>query len=188
MYGSGQGHRVTLYVPQEVWDRLLALAPRDGALTAQEWIEVKLSRYVMEASKVGVDHIPLPVDQTAMEGARLRVIRRALNMRVQDMADAMGVSASMVSHMETGRVRVHARTLQFLSVAALRMGDDRLARLWPGWEEPEHGVVEDMAAPGVRVRSAPVEHAPPAEPVEAVEAPKPRKKKALPPELAEEPF
>lgn len=187
MYGSGQGHRVTLYVPQEVWDRLLALAPRDGVLTAQEWVEVKLSRYVMEASKVGVDHIPLPVDQTAMEGARLRVIRRALSMRVQDMADAMGVSPSMVSHMETGRVRVYARTMQFLGVAALRMGDERLGRLWPGWEEPEHGV---SPAP----EPAPAEPAAAAEAVEAVEAveaPKPRKKKpgfALPPELAEEPF
>lgn len=178
MYGSGQGHRVTLYLAQEVWDRLLAMAPRDGVLTAQEWVEVKLSRYVAEASKVGLDYTPLPVDEAAIEGARLRVIRRALNMRVQDMAEAMGVSTSMVSHMETGRTRVHARTMQFLGVAALRMGDDRLARLWPGWAEPEHGVQEGPAT--VATSPAPT----PAPSAGAISG----RKKALPPEMAKEPF
>lgn len=176
MYGSGQGHRVTLYVSQEVWDRLLALAPRDGVLTAQEWVEVKLSRYVAEASKVGLDYTPLPVDEAAVEGARLRVIRRALNMRVQDMAEAMGVSTSMVSHMETGRLRVHARTMQFLGVAALRMGDERLARLWPGWEEAETATSATPAPDG-----------PADDPATSTAAPG-KRRKALPPEMAKEPF
>lgn len=149
MYGSGQGHRVTLYVPQELWGRLVALAPRDGVLTEQEWVEVKLMRYVDEASKVGLDHTPLPVDETSVDGARLRVIRRAMGWRVQDMAEAMGVSPSMVSHMETGRVRVPTRTLQFLGIAALRLGDDRVARLWPGWAEPEHGTLPAGETPEV---------------------------------------
>lgn len=181
MQGSGQGKAITLYIPREVYDRLLATAPRDGVVTGQEWVEVKLVRYVMEASKVGLDHTPLPVDEAAMDGARLRTIRRALNMRVQEMAEAMGVSAAMVSHMEKGRVRVHARTMQFLGIAAARMGDARLARLWPGWLEGEDTPVPDEPGqPGVDTPPAPT----------PAEAPKPRKKKpvALPPELAEEPF
>lgn len=121
---------VQVRVSAACWDRIAAQAPRGGGLVGEEWISVVLGRYAEEASRGGVLHPPVAESVAAVEGARLRVLRREAGLTVRQVGLARGVSFSWVAGIETGRFDQPQHRAALAGFYATLLGPERAESVW----------------------------------------------------------